>query len=96
MQRKVIAHQFGLGPAVVSNMCAAQRAGTQLVDFYYDLADADRSTLTAITALSTNGGASYTLAAHFKVAPVRAWCRGWPRIRALSCTLSRPALRPNE
>ncbi len=40
-----------------------QRAGTQLVDIDYDLADADSPTLTVTVAVSTNGGASYTLPA---------------------------------
>ena len=43
----------------VSNVRASQRAGTQLVDVYYDLADADSSALTVSVAVSTNGGASY-------------------------------------
>ena len=56
----------GLGRAraaapVVSNVRAAQRAGTPWVDVYYDLADADSSALTVSIAVSTNGGASYTL-----------------------------------
>jgi formylglycine-generating enzyme required for sulfatase activity len=45
---------------VVSNVRATQRAGTQLVDIYYDLADPDSSALTVSVAVSTNGGASYT------------------------------------
>ncbi len=45
---------------VVSNVRSAQRAGTQLVDVDYDLADADSATLTVSMAVSTNGGASYT------------------------------------
>jgi hypothetical protein len=47
---------------VVSNVRAAQRAGTQLVDIYYDLASASNA-LTVSIAVSTNGGASYTLPA---------------------------------
>lgn len=43
----------------VSKVRAAQRAGTQLVDITYDVADADSSSLTVSVALSTNGGASY-------------------------------------
>ena len=57
----------GLGRAlaaapVVSNVRAAQRAGTPWVDVYYDLADVDSSALTVSIAVSTNGGASYPLA----------------------------------
>ncbi len=48
---------------VVSNVRAAQRAGTKLVDITYDVADADSSALTVSIAVSTNGGASYTLPA---------------------------------
>jgi formylglycine-generating enzyme required for sulfatase activity len=44
---------------VVSNVRAAQRAGTQIVDVYYDVTDADSSSLTVSVAVSTNGGASY-------------------------------------
>ena len=46
-------------PPTVSNVHAAQRAGTTLVDIYYDLADADSSALTVSVAVSTNGGAVY-------------------------------------
>jgi len=45
---------------VVSNVRASQRLGTQLVDIYYDVADAGSATLTVSVAVSTNGGASYT------------------------------------
>jgi formylglycine-generating enzyme required for sulfatase activity len=47
---------------VVSNVHAAQRAGTQLVDIYYDLASASNA-LTVSIMVSTNGGAEYTLPA---------------------------------
>jgi formylglycine-generating enzyme required for sulfatase activity len=47
---------------VVSNVRSAQRAGTQLVDIIYDLASASNE-LTVSIAVSTNGGASYTLLA---------------------------------
>jgi formylglycine-generating enzyme required for sulfatase activity len=50
-------------PPVVSNVRSAQRSGTKLVDIYYDLADSDSATLAASVAVSTNGGASYTLPA---------------------------------
>ena len=48
-------------PPVVSNVRAAQRPGTQLVDIYYDLADPDSASLAITVLASTNGGASYTL-----------------------------------
>jgi formylglycine-generating enzyme required for sulfatase activity len=44
---------------VVSNVRSVQRAGTQLVDIDYDLADPDSATLTVTVAVSTNGGATY-------------------------------------
>ena len=44
---------------VVSNVRSAQRAGTRVVDIFYDLADADRGSLTVSVAVSTNGGVSY-------------------------------------
>jgi formylglycine-generating enzyme required for sulfatase activity len=47
----------------VSNVRSSQRAGTKLVDIYYDLADADSATLRVSVAVSTDGGASYTLPA---------------------------------
>ena len=50
-------------PPVVSNVRAAQRAGTQLVDIYYDLADPGSASLAITVLVSTNGGASYTLPA---------------------------------
>ncbi len=48
---------------VVSNVRAAQRPGTKLVDIYYDLADADSVTVTVAIALSGDGGANYNLPA---------------------------------
>jgi formylglycine-generating enzyme required for sulfatase activity len=50
-------------PPVVSNVRAAQRSGTQLVDIYYDLADPDSASLAITVLVSTNGGTSYTLPA---------------------------------
>jgi len=50
------------GPTV-SNVRAEQRAGTKLVDITYDVADPDSPTLAVTVAVSTNGGASYTLPA---------------------------------
>jgi len=55
-------HAGGAAP-VVSNVRAAQRPGTKLVDIYYDLADPDSAALAVSVAVSTNGGASYTLPA---------------------------------
>jgi formylglycine-generating enzyme required for sulfatase activity len=46
----------------VSNVRSAQRTGTQLVDIYYDLSSPSNA-LTVSVAVSTNGGASYTLPA---------------------------------
>src|SRR5205814_1016759 len=51
-----------VGPKV-SNVRSAQRPGTQLVDIDYDLADADSPALTVSIAVSTNGGANFTLPA---------------------------------
>ena len=44
---------------LVSNVRSAQRAGTKLVDIYYDVADADGDRFAISVAVSTNGGASY-------------------------------------
>jgi formylglycine-generating enzyme required for sulfatase activity len=46
------------GAPVVSNVRAAQRAGTGLVDIYYDLASAS-NVLTVSVAVSTNSGAAF-------------------------------------
>ncbi len=43
----------------VTNVRAAQRPGTGLVDVTYDLADADTATLWVTAAVSTNGGAAF-------------------------------------
>ena len=49
-------------PPVVSNIRAAQRAGTHLVDIYYNVADADgNSPLTVYVAVSANGGANFNV-----------------------------------
>jgi hypothetical protein len=50
-------------PPIVSNVRAAQRPGTQLVDISCDLADSDSATVAVNVAVSTDGGASYTLPA---------------------------------
>jgi len=47
---------------VVSNVRAAQRAGTKLVDVYYDLSGAD-SPATVAVAVSSDGGGSYAVPA---------------------------------
>ena len=52
---------FAQGP-VVSNVRAAQRAGTRLVDIYYDVASTSNR-LTVAVSVSTNGGADYALGA---------------------------------
>ena len=44
---------------VVSNVRSVQRAGTQLVDIDYDLADPDSATLAVTVVVSTNSGATY-------------------------------------
>ena len=58
-----MAGQVWAAPPVVSNVRASQRVGTQWVDVYYDLADADSGALTVSVSVSTNGGASYTAGA---------------------------------
>ena len=50
---------FAAAPPVVSNVRAAQRPGTKLVDIYYDVADPDSATLAVSVAVSTNCGAGY-------------------------------------
>jgi formylglycine-generating enzyme required for sulfatase activity len=57
-----LAQQAMSAAPVVSNVRAAQRAGTQLVDVYYDLASASNALMVTV-AVSTNGGTSYTLPA---------------------------------
>ncbi|MBI5387977.1 MAG: SUMF1/EgtB/PvdO family nonheme iron enzyme [Verrucomicrobia bacterium] len=49
-------------PPVVSNIRASQRAGTHLIDIYYNVSDADgNSPLTVYVAVSDNAGASYNV-----------------------------------
>ena len=49
-------------PPVVSNIRASQRAGTHLIDLYYNVADADgNSPLTVYVAVSDNAGTSYNV-----------------------------------
>ena len=50
-------------PPIVSNVRAAQRPGTQLVDLYYDFADPDSASVAVTILLSTNRRASYALPA---------------------------------
>lgn len=45
---------------VVSNIRASQRAGTGLVDIYYDLTSSSNA-LSVSVQVSTNGGATYNL-----------------------------------
>jgi hypothetical protein len=40
---------------------AQQRAGTELVDITYDVADADSATLTVTIAISSDDGATWTV-----------------------------------
>lgn len=54
----IIAHA---APPVVSNIRAAQRPGTKLVDIYYNLADADGDLQLIQIAASSDGGLTYTL-----------------------------------
>ncbi len=59
-----LAAVFGAGACLaaepsVTNVRAAQRAGSAYVDITYDLADADTATLSVTVAVSTNGGAVY-------------------------------------
>ena len=58
----LVQHVHAAGPTVL-NVRASQRAGTQLVDVYYDLADADSPVLAVVVAVSTNGGDTYDLPA---------------------------------
>jgi formylglycine-generating enzyme required for sulfatase activity len=58
----VFAQLIASAQPVVSNVRAAQRAGTQLVDIYYDLASASNALNVSIM-VSTNGGTDYTLPA---------------------------------
>ena len=49
-------------PPVVSNIRASQRAGTHLIDIYYNVSDADgNSPLTVFVGISDNAGASYNV-----------------------------------
>jgi formylglycine-generating enzyme required for sulfatase activity len=49
-------------PPVVSNIRAAQRAGTHLVDIYYNVSDAEgNSPLTVYVAISANGGLNFNV-----------------------------------
>ena len=50
----------GAAPPVVTNVRAAQRAGTELVDIYYDVA-ADVPPLTAAVQVSADGGATFAV-----------------------------------
>jgi len=48
---------------VVTNVTLAQRAGTRVMDIYYDVSDADSTTLTVYATVSTNDGAMFDLRA---------------------------------
>jgi formylglycine-generating enzyme required for sulfatase activity len=57
------ANYTAAGAPAVSNVRAAQRAGTELVDVTYDLANPGGGTVSVTVAISTNGGTSYDLPA---------------------------------
>ena len=46
---------------VVSNVRASQRAGTKLVDIYYDLADSDSASVRVSLQISSDGGATWVV-----------------------------------
>lgn len=48
-------------PPVVSNITAAQRAGTKLVDIYYNVSDADGDAQNIQVQVSADGGLTYTI-----------------------------------
>ncbi|HBJ86738.1 MAG TPA: hypothetical protein DDZ88_23360 [Verrucomicrobiales bacterium] len=48
-------------PPVVSNVTAAQRAGTKLVDIYYNVSDADGDAQNIQVQVSADGGLTYTI-----------------------------------
>ena len=48
---------------VVSNIRASQRAGTKLVDIYYDVTDADGDALTVEIQVSNDNGTTYAVPA---------------------------------
>ncbi|NNC89742.1 MAG: hypothetical protein HKN82_14900, partial [Akkermansiaceae bacterium] len=50
-------------PPSVTNVTAAQRAGTKLVDITYDVADADEDTLAMSVEISGDGGSTYVVPA---------------------------------
>lgn len=60
---KMVIKRGASSAPVVSNVRARQRAGTKLVDIYYNVRDPDSSSLTISVAVSTNDGASYNLPA---------------------------------
>ena len=50
-------------PPVVSNIRASQRAGTKLVEIYYDVLDADGDALTVEVQVSNDNGTTYSVPA---------------------------------
>src|SRR5436309_989258 len=48
---------------VVTNVVAAQRSGTKLIDIHYDVFDADGDLLKVRVEISQNGGTSYSVPA---------------------------------
>ena len=53
---------FAAAPEV-SNILATQRAGTKLVDIYYDVTDAEGDSLTVAVQMSSNAGSSWNIPA---------------------------------
>jgi hypothetical protein len=53
-------YNVGSGQPALSNIRASQRAGTNLVDVWYDLSRASAPVIVSVS-ISTNGGASYAL-----------------------------------
>jgi hypothetical protein len=72
------ANYTAAGAPAVSNVRAAQRPGTELVDVTYDLADPGGGTVSITVAVSTNGGTSYDLPASHLTGPVDVQ-NGWVR-----------------
>jgi hypothetical protein len=77
----LVAGMAGTGSAlavapVVSNVRAAQRAGTGWVDIYYNVGDPDSPSLTVAVAVSTNNGVTYDL-------PAWSFTNGNPAVKSI-------------
>lgn len=59
--RLILGATLKAAPPVVSNIAAAQRSGTKLVDIYYDLSDADGDAQLIQVQISADGGLTYTI-----------------------------------